>query len=92
MKHAISFMLLAAAISVPALADWVPVFRYSDAELYVAPSGIDRVKDKARIWTLTDATEDKEALGYRYHSQKTLRRGISRATSRCRCCIKHPRR
>jgi hypothetical protein len=64
--------LLMTALSTCAAADWVLIFRYSDADVYANPSTIDRVKDKSTMWNLTDSRKDKDFLGVRYRSSMTL--------------------
>jgi hypothetical protein len=53
MRKTILLMLLA-AVSGNAAAEWVEVRRVEDETLYVVPTTIRKVGDKANLWALTD--------------------------------------
>jgi hypothetical protein len=64
--------LLAAAVSTCAMADWVLIFKYSDADVYANPASVERVKDTSTMWNLTDSRKDKDFLGVKYRSSMML--------------------
>lgn len=68
----IILLLLMAMVSMYATADWVLIFRYSDADVYVDPASVSRVKDKPSMWNVTDSKKDGDFLGARYRSIRTL--------------------
>jgi hypothetical protein len=75
--------LLAAVLSTCAMADWVLIFKYSDADVYVNPASVERVKDKSTMWHLTDSRTDKDFLGVKYRSSTMLvEYDCARVTSR----------
>lgn len=64
--------LLMATLSTCACAEWVLIFRYSDADVYADPVSVSSVKDKATMWNVSDSKKDGDFLGSRYRSVKTL--------------------
>lgn len=64
--------LLMTSVSMYAMADWVLIFRYSDADVYADLSTVSRDKDKSSMWNVTDSKKDSDFLGARYRSFKTL--------------------
>jgi hypothetical protein len=64
--------LLMATICTHAMADWVLIFKYSDADVYADPATVSRVKDKATMWNVTDSRIDGDFMGARYRSYKML--------------------
>ncbi len=67
-----TILLLLAAVSPCAMADWVLIFRYSDAAVYADPATVERVRDKATMWSVTDSRMDKDFLGVKYRSSMML--------------------
>jgi hypothetical protein len=67
-----TILLLLAAVSPCATADWVLIFRYSDAAVYADPATVERVRDKATMWSVTDSRMDKDFLGVKYRSSMML--------------------
>ena len=63
--------LLLLAVSTCAIADWILIHRYSDADVYADPASVSRVKDKSALWTVTDSRKDKDFLGTMYRSVRT---------------------
>ncbi len=64
--------LLPVARGTHAMADWVLIFKYSDADVFADPSTVSRVKDKATMWSVTDSRMDRDVLGVRYRSSMAL--------------------
>lgn len=71
MKKIILSMLMTST-SMSATADWVLIFRYSDADVYADISTVSRDKDKSSMWNVTDSKKDSDFLGVRYRSVKAL--------------------
>jgi hypothetical protein len=63
--------LLMLAVSTGAIADWVLIYRYSDADVYADTASVSRVKEKSALWTVTDSRKDKDFLGTMYRSVRT---------------------
>jgi hypothetical protein len=63
--------LLIFSLSTCATADWVLIYRYSDADVYADPASVSRVKDKTAMWTVSDSRKDKDFLGTLYRSVRT---------------------
>jgi hypothetical protein len=63
--------LLMLGASTGAIADWVLIYRYSDADVYADPASVSRVKDKSAMWTVSDSPKDKDFLGALYRSVRT---------------------
>jgi hypothetical protein len=70
--YKIILSLLMAMVSMGAFAEWVMIFRYSDADVYADPASVSRVKDKSAMWSVSDSKKDGDFLGVRYRSVKTL--------------------
>jgi hypothetical protein len=64
--------LLLAAISTCAMADWLLIYKYSDADIYASPSTVERTRDKATMWNLSDSRKASDFLGSSYRSFATL--------------------
>lgn len=71
MKRGVLCLLLS-VMSACAHADWLLIFKYSDSDVYADPSSIEKVKDKATMWNVTDSRKDGDFMGTRYRSYKTL--------------------
>lgn len=69
--YKIILSLLMATVSMGAFAEWVLIFRYSDADVYADPASVSRVKDKSALWIVTDSRKDKDFLGTMYRSVRT---------------------
>lgn len=55
--------LLMATICPHAMADWVLIYKYSDADVYADPATVSRTKDKATMWNVTDSKIDGDFMG-----------------------------
>jgi len=64
--------LLMTSASMYATADWILIFRYSDADVYADISTVSRDKDKSSMWNVTDSKKDSDFLGIKYRSVKAL--------------------
>lgn len=64
-------LLLMTTFSTCAIADWVLIYRYSDADVYADPASVSRVKDKSALWTVIDSRKDKDFMGTMYRSVRT---------------------
>lgn len=69
--YKIILSLLMAMVSMGAFAEWVMIFRYSDADVYADPASVSRVKDKSAMWSVSDSKKDGDFLGVRYRSVRT---------------------